>query len=368
MSQTGKLMPHLDQQSTKVLNLTVLQRMDTFIEEILNTAAHVTLYAFNIETNQWSRKDVEGSLFVVKRNTQPRFQFIVMNRRNTENLVENLLGDFEYEVQAPYLLYRNASQEVNGIWFYNPRECEDVANLFTRILNAYSKVPAKPKVASGKSEFEDLEAVPNMSVFEGPLEPSSTASAANDSAEDSSFENFFSTAMNIGSTASTVTNSRQQYQPSPTILLSSHTPNVVMPPAPVPQIPSLPLSSLTTSKSIHGTPDPISSGSHVTNLVKPSSFFAPPSSSSALMAPPLSAPLPGAPSLQPPLNLQRPYGTPMLQPFPPPAPPPSLTPSSTATPPLISRDEVRDALLMLAQDDQFIDMFHQALLKVHHHP
>ncbi|XP_052304151.1 mRNA-decapping enzyme-like protein isoform X1 [Populus trichocarpa] len=349
MSQTGKLMPHLDQQSTKMLNLTVLQRMDTFIEEILITAAHVTFYAFNIETNQWSRKDVEGSLFVVKRNTQPRFQFIVMNRRNTENLVENLLGDFEYEVQAPYLLYRNASQEVNGIWFYNPRECEDVANLFTRILNAYSKVPAKPKVASGKSEFEDLEAVTNMSVFEGPLEPSSTASAANDSSEDSSFENFFSTAMNIGSTASTVTNSRQQYQPSPTILLSSHTPNVVMPSAPVPQIPSLPLSSLTTSKSIHGPPDPISSGSHVANLVKPSSFFAPPSSSSALMAPPLSSPLPSAPSLQPPLNLQRPYGTPMLQPFPPPAPPPSLTPSSTTTPPLIGRDEVRDALLMLAQ-------------------
>ncbi|KAF9664918.1 hypothetical protein SADUNF_Sadunf16G0067800 [Salix dunnii] len=351
MSQTRKLMPNLDQQSTKMLNLTVLQRMDPFIEEILITAAHVTFYAFNIETNQWSRKDVEGSLFVVKR---------------CENLVENLLGDFEYEVQAPYLLYRNASQEVNGIWFYNPRECEDVANLFSRILNAYSKVPAKPNVASGKSEFEELEAVPNMSVFEGPLEPSLTASAANDSAEDSSFESFFSTAMNIGSTASTATNSRQQYQPAPTILLSSHTANVVKPSPLVPQIPSLPLSSLTTSKTIHGTPDPISSGGHVTNLVKPSSFFAPPSSSSALMPPLLSSPLPSAPSLQPPLNLQRPYGTPMLQPFPPPAPPPSLTPSSAATPPLISRDKVRDALLMLAQDDQFIDMFHQTLLKVHH--
>lgn len=50
----------------------------------------------------------------------------------TDNLVENLLGDFEYEVQVPYLLYRNASQEVNGIWFYNPRECDDVANLFSR--------------------------------------------------------------------------------------------------------------------------------------------------------------------------------------------------------------------------------------------
>jgi mRNA-decapping enzyme 1B len=121
-----------------------------------------------------------------------------------------------------------------------------------------------------------------------------------------------------------------------------------MPSPLVPQIPSLPLSSLSTSKTIHGTPDPISSGSHVTNLVKPS-FFAPLSSSSVLLPPPISSPLTSAPALQPPLNLQRPYGTPMLQPFPPPTPPPSLTPSSTATTPLISRDKVRDALLMLIQ-------------------
>ena len=55
MSQTGKLMPNLDQQSTKMLNLTVLQRIDPFIEEILITAAHVTFYEFNIESNQWVR-------------------------------------------------------------------------------------------------------------------------------------------------------------------------------------------------------------------------------------------------------------------------------------------------------------------------
>nr|GMD88396.1 mRNA-decapping enzyme-like protein [Ipomoea batatas] len=66
-SQTAKLMPNLDERSTKVLNLTVLQRIDPFIEEILITAAHVTFYEFNVDLNQWSRKDVEGSLFVVKR-------------------------------------------------------------------------------------------------------------------------------------------------------------------------------------------------------------------------------------------------------------------------------------------------------------
>jgi hypothetical protein len=102
----GKVTPNLamDAEATRVLNLTVLQRLDPAVEDILITAAHVTLYDFNIDLNQWvshrfpnprvhsctpdpirhgltadseilcllvcaaqSRKDVEGSLFVVKR-------------------------------------------------------------------------------------------------------------------------------------------------------------------------------------------------------------------------------------------------------------------------------------------------------------
>jgi hypothetical protein len=50
----------------------------------------------------------------------------------TDNLVEDLLSYFEYELQPPYLLYRNAAQEVNGIWFYNQHDCEAVASLFGR--------------------------------------------------------------------------------------------------------------------------------------------------------------------------------------------------------------------------------------------
>ncbi|KAK8588756.1 hypothetical protein V6N12_023171 [Hibiscus sabdariffa] len=392
MSQTGKLMPNLDQQSTKMLNLTVLQRIDAFIEEILITAAHVTFYEFNIDSSQWSRKDVEGSLFVVKRSTQPRFQFIVMNRRNTDNLVENLLGDFEYEVQGPYLLYRNAAQEVNGIWFYNPRECEEVANLFSRILNAYSKVPTKPKASSstrvllvwvrqhatseglrqrenevgtvelelyaGSSEFEELEAVPSMSVIEGPLEPPATASPT-DAPQDSSFVNFFSAAMNLGNNAPNSTKPAQPYRSILMTPLSSHVPSATSTPTLAPSMSSLPLSA-------QHSLDSGSSSNRVTNLVKPSSFFVPPSSSSLMMPPPSSS-NPTVPALHPPVNPQRPYGTPMLQPFPPPTPPASLTP---AVPPtlhngsLISRDKVRDALLMLVQDDQFIDMFYQALQKL----
>ncbi|QHN82569.1 mRNA-decapping enzyme-like protein [Arachis hypogaea] len=64
MSQNGKLMPNLDQHSTKLLNLTDLQRIHPFVEEILITAAYVTFYEFNIDLSQWSRKAVEVFSFL----------------------------------------------------------------------------------------------------------------------------------------------------------------------------------------------------------------------------------------------------------------------------------------------------------------
>ncbi|CAL9214171.1 unnamed protein product [Arabidopsis halleri] len=366
MSQNGKIIPNLDQNSTRLLNLTVLQRIDPYIEEILITAAHVTFYEFNIELSQWSRKDVEGSLFVVKRSTQPRFQFIVMNRRNTDNLVENLLGDFEYEVQGPYLLYRNASQEVNGIWFYNKRECEEVATLFNRILSAYSKVNQKPKASSSKSEFEELEAKPTMAVMDGPLEPSSTA---RDAPDDPAFVNFFSSTMTLGNTASGSASGppyqssaipHQPHQPhQPTIAppVAATAPPQIQSPPPLPS--SSPLMTL-----FDNNPDLISSNSNVhADLVKPS-FFGPP----RMMAQPHLIPgvsMPTAPPLNPnnASHQQRPYGTPVLQPFPPPTPPPSLAPAPTG--PVISRDKVKEALLSLFQHDEFIDMMTRALQNAH---
>nr|AAO41144.1 hypothetical protein [Oryza sativa Japonica Group] len=121
-----------DQEGTRTLNLTVLRRLDPAVADILIIAAHVVLYSFDDNIHQWSRRPVEGSLFVVKRNTQPRFQFIVMNRKNTENLTEDLLGGFEYQVQVPYIMYHNAADEITGIWFYDPQECEQVGYLFSR--------------------------------------------------------------------------------------------------------------------------------------------------------------------------------------------------------------------------------------------
>ncbi|XP_072954448.1 mRNA-decapping enzyme-like protein [Typha angustifolia] len=360
MSQNGKLMPNLDQQGTKVLNLTVLQRVDPFVEEILITAAHVTFYGFNIDLNQWSRKDVEGSLFVVKRNTQPRFQFIVMNRRNTDNLVEDLLGDFEYEIQVPYLLYRNAAQEVNGIWFYNAQDCEAVANLFERILNAYSKVPPKPKVSSTKSEFEELEAAQTSAVMEGPLEPSSSSAAPVPVRPDDSFMNYFSVTTTIENASNAAIAGRLHQSPAP-VTLSSHLSSIVPSPAPTHQS-SPSLASSSTPLPLLDSHESNSNSNRTRNLVTPS-FFAPASSSSGLKVQPVSSAMPTAPPLHPPVTVQRSYGSPLLQPFPPPNPPPSLTPAPNYA--IITRDKVRDALVKLVQNDQFIDLVYREMQNSH---
>ncbi|KAK4763193.1 hypothetical protein SAY86_008961 [Trapa natans] len=82
---------------------------------------------------------------------------------------------------------------------------------------------------------------------------------------------------------------------------------------------------------------------------------------------PVSSLTPTAHPLRPPVTLKRPYETPILQPFPPPTPPPSLTPTAPTTNlgPVISKDKVRETLLALVQDDQFIEMVYRALQNTH---
>jgi len=134
--------PKLDKRTTDKLNLQVLQRVDPDVEEVLVTAGHVALYHLDVPKMQWGRKDVEGSLFVVKRRTQPRFQFIVLNQRSTANLVQDILDEFRCELTMPYLFYRS-NDAVNGIWFFSGQECMEVASLIQRIQSMFSTTPSQ---------------------------------------------------------------------------------------------------------------------------------------------------------------------------------------------------------------------------------
>jgi mRNA-decapping enzyme 1B len=59
----AKVTPNLavDGEGTRTLNRTVLQRLDPAVEDILITAAHVTLYDFDTDVNQWVRYACSGA-------------------------------------------------------------------------------------------------------------------------------------------------------------------------------------------------------------------------------------------------------------------------------------------------------------------
>ncbi|KAJ3586086.1 hypothetical protein NHX12_012487 [Muraenolepis orangiensis] len=77
-----------------------------------------------------------------------------MNRLSDENLVEPINKDLEFQLQDPFLLYKNANLGIYSIWFYDKTDCQRIAQLMVKIVKqeadyAQSKSPGGP--APGKT-------------------------------------------------------------------------------------------------------------------------------------------------------------------------------------------------------------------------
>lgn len=127
-------MATMDKEKQLEYNLAVLKRRDAAISGVIDMSGHVVLYRFSEETQSWDRRNVEGSLFVVSRSEEPKYQFVVLNRISSENLVESVSSDFQMELTDQFLLYRNDQQEISGIWFYSPSERASIAALLQSIV------------------------------------------------------------------------------------------------------------------------------------------------------------------------------------------------------------------------------------------
>ncbi|TNM91333.1 hypothetical protein fugu_019713 [Takifugu bimaculatus] len=90
------------------ISLAALQRQDPYIKNIVDVASQVALYTFNNRANEWEKTEVEGALFVYTRLASPRHGFTIMNRLSMKNLTEPITKDLDFQLQHPFLLYRNA--------------------------------------------------------------------------------------------------------------------------------------------------------------------------------------------------------------------------------------------------------------------
>lgn len=120
--------------------LGVLRRFDRDIEEVLAYAGHVCLYYMSVDTQVWARKNIEGSLFVVRRKAQavPEYQMVVLNKLSTDNYTEPLHADMEIEVNGSYLMYTHGNNEILGMWFVEEEECRKVHALLKKVTTDLS--------------------------------------------------------------------------------------------------------------------------------------------------------------------------------------------------------------------------------------
>ncbi|KPI99358.1 mRNA-decapping enzyme 1A [Papilio xuthus] len=120
------------------MNFAALKRADPYAREIIDSATHVALYTF--EEQEWEKTNIEGALFVYSRNGEPYHSLVIMNRLNTNNLIEPVSKGIELQLKEPFLLYRNSKCRIYGIWFYDKDECVRVATK----LNSIVKDSMKP--------------------------------------------------------------------------------------------------------------------------------------------------------------------------------------------------------------------------------
>ncbi|XP_070559634.1 mRNA-decapping enzyme 1B-like [Ptychodera flava] len=116
------------------MNLAALQQQDPYITHIVDTATQVALYSFNPGANEWEKTNVEGTLFVYARSASPSNGYTIMNRLSMENLTEPITKDLEFQVNDPFLLYRNTKgASIYGIWFYDKDECTRIGDIMHRM-------------------------------------------------------------------------------------------------------------------------------------------------------------------------------------------------------------------------------------------
>ena len=96
----------------------LFSQVDPYIVSIEAHSGQVALYMFSGAKGDWEKTDVEGTLFVYQREADPQYGFTIMNRLSMDNLVEPITKDLDFQLQSPFLLYRNHASEIFGIWFY----------------------------------------------------------------------------------------------------------------------------------------------------------------------------------------------------------------------------------------------------------
>lgn len=125
------------------LNLSVLQRHDPSVHQILSVAPFAVVYTFNPVSSSWEKQGTEGTLFVcsllppVGGPQIERYSCIVLNRRGLENFSSELFSAESVQVTDDYVILQVEGEDgdtnIYGLWIFAE---EGGSTVQTRVVNA----------------------------------------------------------------------------------------------------------------------------------------------------------------------------------------------------------------------------------------
>ncbi|KAF2680253.1 PH domain-like protein [Lentithecium fluviatile CBS 122367] len=153
--------------SNEELNLSVIRRHYPQVAAIHYVAPYSVLYAYMLETSQWEKVGIEGSLFVCELVPSQigveRFAVILLNRRGLDNFFNEITGP-EHIDFGEFIMMQ--SDQVYGLWIFSEPH-SSTANVPAEIQAKLEELAARAKasreakereIESGMTEAEQVEA------------------------------------------------------------------------------------------------------------------------------------------------------------------------------------------------------------------
>jgi hypothetical protein len=116
--------------SNEELNFKVLSRIYPDLVTIEHVTPYAVLYTYKLETQQWEKLGIEGTLFICQLTPSPigaeRYCAIIHNRRGLDNFYQELTNSEEMEVSDPYVIIHG--EDVFGIWIFADPPPSSTAN------------------------------------------------------------------------------------------------------------------------------------------------------------------------------------------------------------------------------------------------
>ncbi|SBT33411.1 mRNA-decapping enzyme subunit 1, putative (DCP1) [Plasmodium ovale wallikeri] len=117
----------------------MLKSIDIYITEIIMKSCFVTVYKMKEDELKWTRADIEGFLYIVRRSVKPFYRLIITNKKNENHLLQDINASMNLSTDQNYIFYRiingeNKFKSIFSLWFYSTEEKEKIYNVLKDIV------------------------------------------------------------------------------------------------------------------------------------------------------------------------------------------------------------------------------------------